>query len=319
MALETAYFVASFGVAPGCCGCSGIAVPDFTGDHWREITVLGIMPTLLVVHAGHCRAEYARAHLRRDLRNAGAVHRPLRTISAGRACGWNGASVNSHSLTAIGQAVANSLELPEVLEAIHQQTQRLMDARNFYIALYDETERRINFPLAYENDERVTYTSRLFGEGFTEYMILTRQPLLIKRDVRSLPTRSGSPSFDPQVQSWLGVPIAIGERVLGVMAVQSRAAGQCLRRIPSGYFDLHRRAGRHRHPQLAAVHVAAPSDQQPVHHELGADGHQRHAQSRRNAQRHRHVAAARDGLPKSGDLSGRRCRAARRRWPPRTI
>ena len=83
-----------------------------------------------------------------------------------------------HSLAAIGQAVANSLELPEVLVAIHQQTQQLMDARNFYIALYDENERRIQFPLAYENGERVTYTSRLFGEGFTEYIILSRRAAL---------------------------------------------------------------------------------------------------------------------------------------------
>ena len=78
------------------------------------------------------------------------------------------------------------------------------------------------FPLAYENNERVTYTSRLFGEGFTEYMILTRQPLLIKRNVREFAQQIGQPAFDQQVQSWLGVPIAIGEHVLGVMAVQSR-------------------------------------------------------------------------------------------------
>ena len=67
-----------------------------------------------------------------------------------------------------------------------------------------------------------TYTSRLFGEGFTEYIILSRRPLLIKSNVQEFARQIGQPAVDPSVRSWLGVPIAVGENVLGVMAVQSR-------------------------------------------------------------------------------------------------
>ncbi|GEM_PF-961515 len=221
IALEVTYFTAGFGVGAWLVRLHGGGVPDFASRHWREITIISIVPTLLSftlavaalnipvgAFAGTCAMLVLSMAIAHNLSNARLrLERRIRELD---------------SLTAIGQAVANSLELPDVLEAIYQQTRCLMDARHFYIALYDETERRITFPLAYENNERVTYTSRLFGEGFTEYMILTRQPLLIKHNVQEFAQQIGHASFDQQVQSWLGVPIAVGDRVLGVMAVQSR-------------------------------------------------------------------------------------------------
>jgi GAF domain-containing protein len=221
IALDVAYFLASFSVVAWLLRLQGFVVPAFAGSHWREIIILSITPTLLSF-------TLALAALNLPV-GAFAITCALLVLSMTIAHRLSTARLRLerriselNSLTAIGQAVANSLELPEVLEAIHQQTMRLMDARQFYIALHDESERRITFPLAYENNERVTYSSRLFGEGFTEYMILTRQPLLIKHDVRAFAQQIGHSSFDQQVQSWLGVPIAIGERVLGVLAVQSR-------------------------------------------------------------------------------------------------
>jgi NtrC-family two-component system sensor histidine kinase KinB len=221
LALETVYFVASFGAAAWIVHLQHIMVPAFVNQHWLEITILGAAPTFLsfalavaalnmppAIFAGACAMVVLSIGIAHNLSRARArLERRVREL---------------HSLATIGQAVADSLELPEVLLAIHQQTQQLMDARNFYIALYDDNERRITFPLAYENGERVTYSSRLFGEGFTEYIILSRRPLLIKGDVQEFARQIGQPAVDPQVRSWLGMPIAIGENVLGVIAVQSR-------------------------------------------------------------------------------------------------
>jgi GAF domain-containing protein len=221
LALDTAYFVVSFSTSAWIMRLQHIAVPPFISQHWLEITVLGAVPiysssALAIaalnmpapIFAGACAMLVLSIGIAHNLSRARArLERRVREL---------------RSLTAIGQAVAESLELPEVLVAIHQQTQQLMDARNFYIALYDENERRIQFPLAYENGERVTYTSRLFGEGFTEYIILSREPLLIKNHVQEFARQIGQSVVDPGVRSWLGVPIAVGENVLGVMAVQSR-------------------------------------------------------------------------------------------------
>ncbi len=221
VALEMTHFAVSIGVGAWIVHLQHIALPTFIGQHWMEITFLGAIPVFssftlavaalhmpLLIFAGACAMLVLSIAIAHNLSRARArLERRVREL---------------HSLAAIGQTVANSLDLPEVLQAIHEQTQQLMDARNFYIALYDEHERRITFPLAYENGERVTYISRLFGEGFTEYIILSRRPLLIKGDVQEFARQIGQPAVDPNVRSWLGVPIAIGENVLGVMAVQSR-------------------------------------------------------------------------------------------------
>ncbi len=219
--LETAHFVVSFGAGAWIRRLQHIVVSPFFNQHWLEITILGAVPIFssfalaiaalnmpVPIFAGACAMLLLSIGIAYNLSRARArLERRVREL---------------HSLAAIGQAVADSLELPEVLVAIHHQTQQLMDARNFYIALYDENERRIQFPLAYENGERVTYTSRLFGEGFTEYIILSREPLLIKNNVQEFARQIGQSVVDPSVRSWLGVPIAVGENVLGVLAVQSR-------------------------------------------------------------------------------------------------
>jgi GAF domain-containing protein len=219
--LDLAFLLVNFGVAIVLLKLAGTEVQSFADRHQREILMLGIVPAVLsvtlaiaalsmpgMVFAVACLLLVFSMFMTHSLSNARArLERRVRELG---------------SLAAIGQTVANSLELPEVLEAIHQQTQHLMDAHNFYIALYDDGERRINFPLAYENNQRVIYTSRLFGDGFTEYIILSRQPLLIKHDVQAFARQLGQTVIDVQVRSWLGVPIAVGERVLGVIAVQSR-------------------------------------------------------------------------------------------------
>jgi GAF domain-containing protein len=220
LALEITYFVVSIGANALLLKLHDVPLKPFVAAHWAEVTLLGLLPILLssalalaalnmplVIFAGACVIVVLSIGITYGFSRArGRLERRVRELD---------------SLTAIGQIVANSLELPEVLEAIYQQTSRLMETHNFYIALYDENERRINFPLVYENNQRVEYASRDFSEGFTEYIILSRQPLLIKGDAQDFAQQIGQTPAELQTRSWLGVPIAIGERVLGVITVQS--------------------------------------------------------------------------------------------------
>ncbi len=126
------------------------------------------------------------------------------------------------SVSAIGQALTNSLDLPELLEAIHKQIGSVMDVRNFYVALYNEDYDELSFPLVYEDGQAVRYRSRMTGNGLTEHVLHTRTPLLIPSDVAGSIRRLGLESIPgKEALCWLGVPITTGERVLGVIAVQS--------------------------------------------------------------------------------------------------
>ena len=124
-------------------------------------------------------------------------------------------------LQAVGQTLSASLEVEGVLEAIHDQVTRLMQARNFYVALYDAEADEVSFPLATEGGQRVQWRSRRAGNGLTEYVLRTKASLLIKSDVEAGAKRLGVEQHGTPAACWLGVPLLAGDEVLGIISVQS--------------------------------------------------------------------------------------------------
>ena len=124
-------------------------------------------------------------------------------------------------LEEIGRAIGSTLELEQVLQRIYEQVSLLMDTTNFYIALHEPGTDLVSFPLAYEHGQPQTWKTRRQGQGLTEHVIATARPLLIRQHVgRELEAR-GVQVIGTEAQSWLGVPLQLGEQVVGVMAVQS--------------------------------------------------------------------------------------------------
>src|SRR3989442_144916 len=125
----------------------------------------------------------------------------------------------------IAQAALAARTLQELLPAIHAIIQELMPAKNFYVALYDETNRMIRFPYFVDEVDRA-FAPKPFGKGLTEYVIGTGQPLLATSDVYHEMERRGdvelvgAPSLD-----WVGVPLKLGEKTIGVLAAQTYTEG----------------------------------------------------------------------------------------------
>jgi PAS domain S-box-containing protein len=124
-------------------------------------------------------------------------------------------------LNEMARALATRLDIEAVLEETYWGVSRLLDTTNFYIAFYEPGTNTISFPLAIENDQRAQWQSRQMGEGLTEYVINTREPLLIQENVDEWLEEKGIARLGAVAHSWLGVPLVIGERVLGILAVQS--------------------------------------------------------------------------------------------------
>ncbi len=123
----------------------------------------------------------------------------------------------------VGQALGSTLKLDELLDVIYAQTSRVMDTESFYIALYNEKSQTVEFPIFIETDKRTSLPPQQFGRGLTEYIITTRKPLLIRKDVTGAKQKLGIESVvygDPAL-CWLGVPMISQEKVIGVMTVQS--------------------------------------------------------------------------------------------------
>jgi two-component system cell cycle sensor histidine kinase/response regulator CckA len=127
------------------------------------------------------------------------------------------------ALYQISEAAQTTGTLDALFASIHAAIGRLMDAKNLFIALYEPATNLISFP--YFVDE-VDQTPEPFplGKGMTSYVLRSGQPLLATPEVLDELERRqeieplGAPSID-----WLGVPLKIGEKSIGVLAVQSYA------------------------------------------------------------------------------------------------
>src|SRR5437764_776375 len=125
----------------------------------------------------------------------------------------------------ISEAAHAAGSLQELFGAIHAIVGELMPAKNFYIALYDAASDLLTFPYyvdEYDND----FPAKRPGKGLTEYVLRTGEPQLVTPEAQPEPERRrqleliGAPSID-----WVGVPLKIGDRPIGVLVAQTYAPG----------------------------------------------------------------------------------------------
>jgi GAF domain-containing protein len=127
----------------------------------------------------------------------------------------------------IGIELTSGRQLKEeqILESIYSQVIHLTGAQDMYIALYDDLSGEIRFPIATKKGERVQYPTRqanMEKRGKTEEIIFTRKPILhkTKKEAEEWYAQPGHEEFVGLISSsWLGVPIMVGERVLGVIVI----------------------------------------------------------------------------------------------------
>ena len=121
----------------------------------------------------------------------------------------------------ISEAVLGTESLQELYQVIHRIISGLMNATNFYIALHDPESDWLTFPYFVDEHDQ-GFPSQKAGRGLTEYVLRTGQPLLADRETieRLIQAdevlRRGTPSAD-----WLGVPLKLKDRTIGILAVQS--------------------------------------------------------------------------------------------------
>ncbi len=136
------------------------------------------------------------------------------------------------ALYRIAELASAAHDMPEFYRAIHEVVGELMDAKNFYIALYDEERELINWP--YHVDESGTYPDpnkwyplgEGSGRGTTAYVLRTGEPQLISLErFAELAERGELDLVGPQSEEWLGVPLKTAERTVGVLVVQSYTKG----------------------------------------------------------------------------------------------
>jgi GAF domain-containing protein len=135
------------------------------------------------------------------------------------------------ALYRIAELASAAQDMQEFFGAVHEVVGELMDARNLYIALYDDERQLINYP--YWADELDTDWPEPnewveFGErqarGVTGYVLRTGEPQLLSYQRYKQLIGQGEVELVGALtedSSWLGVPLKAEGRTVGVLALQS--------------------------------------------------------------------------------------------------
>jgi PAS domain S-box-containing protein len=120
----------------------------------------------------------------------------------------------------ISEASNTTDNLPELIDLIHQQLGQLIDTSNFYMALYNE--QKDHFTMHYSIDKKVDIRNFPAGKSLTKYVQQQQCSLLVTSDILDKLEKKGEViSVGKRSKSWLGVPLMLKERAIGVLSVQN--------------------------------------------------------------------------------------------------
>jgi len=142
----------------------------------------------------------------------------------------NSAKVKAERAQKLYYQIANlSIEndkIEDLLEEIHKLLKEHIDANNFHVALEGKNSDFLTFP--YYVDEnfggRVKAYSRDFGRGLSEYTIRKkRSQFLYEEDIKALVKEKAIDPFGEIPKVWLGVPLRLDKKIIGVIVVKSHS------------------------------------------------------------------------------------------------
>jgi PAS domain S-box-containing protein len=128
--------------------------------------------------------------------------------------------VLQNAIYQISLGAEKAFTLDDLFKSVHSIISTVMPAQNFYIALYNEEQDLLSFPY-FVDEVDAPYSPMKAGRGLTAYVLRTGKPLLcdaatdLKLQQQCEVELVGTPA-----PIWLGVPLIIANKTIGVMVVQ---------------------------------------------------------------------------------------------------
>jgi GAF domain-containing protein len=123
-------------------------------------------------------------------------------------------------LNRVSQAVSQMLRLDTLYRIVHRQINQVLGETDMRIALYNEPENKISIAYATIDEGKMTGKTYSLGDDPTSAVIRSRQPLLLMEDAARQAALLGVQDFSEDVKSWIGVPLLVGDEILGVLIVE---------------------------------------------------------------------------------------------------
>jgi GAF domain-containing protein/CheY-like chemotaxis protein len=123
----------------------------------------------------------------------------------------------------IGAALAKQLDFDAITELVGERVRQIFHAETLFIGLYEADANMIRFPYELGEGQRIHTDPIELGEGLSSIVIRSNRPLRIASLAES--TEQGAVQVEGvATESWMGVPIAAGDRVIGLIALEAAEA-----------------------------------------------------------------------------------------------
>ncbi len=135
------------------------------------------------------------------------------------------------TINAISEVASSQLELDALIEVVGLRLYETFNSKNLYIALYDEKTDTIDFPFFYIKEEGLSELPSVSlheGGGLAAQIIQSGEPVLLKTITVENAQAKGAVIIDPHLtsNSYIGVPMMVGNKVIGVIGVNDRTENQ---------------------------------------------------------------------------------------------
>jgi PAS domain S-box-containing protein len=120
----------------------------------------------------------------------------------------------------ISEAVTKTKNMSDFYKVVHSELNKLIDASNFFVALYDNETDMINLPYMKDEQDKIDKTPA--SKTISAQVIKYNQSLLLKeKDMDKLQAEGKIGTVGTPCKVWLGVPLRDEEKVIGLIVVQS--------------------------------------------------------------------------------------------------
>jgi len=121
----------------------------------------------------------------------------------------------------ISQAANTDIYLNQLIGIIKVELQKIIDIKNFFVALYDETTDVFTSPYT-DDDKDAFIESWAAGKTLSAYVLKNKKPILLSKDEILLLAHNGDIEIIGTVaEMWMGVPLIVKGKPFGVFAIQN--------------------------------------------------------------------------------------------------
>lgn len=125
------------------------------------------------------------------------------------------------AVTATGTRLAATLELDAVYDLVAEEVASIVEAPNLYVASYESGATDVRFHVAVTTGKKTPPETAPVAGSLSGWLITTRESVLLttKAEIDAFVARTGILTADGESRSILGVPLIIGNRVVGSIAM----------------------------------------------------------------------------------------------------